>query len=801
MYQSNGGINIGYGGDRFVKYGKSKKGKDNSFISNLFYDYSLDVSKINNSLNNTEVIQTELIRNRKYTESILANSILTAHPIYTTTGASNNPCLNFDNEDKKSILRIDVPEGNSDISDFSFIVVTTPKNTINIFPPETNSGVSAFSYWSNTTDSHKGLIRSIGNRDSTTSGSTVYPSNFNLIVGINGIIYMENRWGFAAAIICQQVPITSTVVISVKRTIDSVTLKINNDLVYTRNFSQRMVSFSMIEIGEGYTGTDNGYVGELNEFVFIRNNYPQSDLDNEALLLKNKWIDNNITYIKSYGLQYNPDIPLEALNKRPIYNYQRKDYDLLSLSPLLWLDANDSSTLNLVGSKVALWNDKSGNGYHAIQSSDSSRPSYTTRQEDNLPVVRFSSQSLAISNLVLTGNTFDVFVVASMESSTGNFSRLLTASIAGQSDWNNSSSWVMIDRYSSDPTIHSEHSSQRTAQFRVDFGKLYLLNPRFTPSNFSFTAETNLIGTTNGTGVLNTTNGVLIGTNTWVGDVSQILIFNRNLSLEERQIVEGYLTEQTNLKSSLPTNHPYKNLALDIKLGTIVNIPNWNVKYQRPKARTLYEYNLFDVNSLAPLAWYDASDLESITLVDGNRVSQWADKSGNGWDAIENTASARPTYNQYQQNGKPLITCRGGGIGMTTSLSLSTPYSIVLICRQAHAGGRVVQSSSINCLMAPSRSENAFYANGTVRYDPVVPVNSFGIVTMIIGGGNSEVWYNNLNYGSNTHGSWGIFVIATRGQFNENPEAEIAEIIIFNRRLSTEDRLKIQEYSLNKWGI
>jgi len=504
---------------------------------------------------------------------------------------------------------------------------------------------------------------------------------------------------------------------------------------------------------------------------------------------------------KKIGLHYNPDIPLEALNKRPTYNYQRRDYDLLSLSPLLWLDANDSYTLNLVGSKVALWNDKSGNGYHAIQSSDSSRPSYTTRQEDNLPVVRFSSQSLAISNLVLTGNTFDVFVVASMESSTGNFSRLLTASIAGQSDWNNSSSWVMINRYSSDPTIHSEHSSQRTAQFRVDFGKLYLINPRFTPSNFSFTAETNLIGTTNGTGVLNTTNGVLIGTNTWVGDVSQILIFNRNLSLEERQIVEGYLTEQTNLKSSLPTNHPYKNLALEIKAGAIANIPNWNVKYQRPKARILYEYSLFDVNSLAPLAWYDASDEESITLVDGNRVSRWADKSGNGWDAIENTASARPTYNQYQQNGLPLITCRGSGIGMTTSLNLSTPYSIVLICRQGHAIGRVLQSTSNNCIMAPSRSANAFYVNGTVRSEGIVSLNSFSLTTMVIGGGNSEVWYNNVNYGSGTHGNWGTFTIATRGQFNENPEGEIAEIIIFNRRLSTEDRIKIQEYSLTKWKI
>jgi len=48
--------------------------------------------------------------------------------------------------------------------------------------------------------------------------------------------------------------------------------------------------------------------------------------------------------------------------------------DLLSLSPSLWLDANDNSTITLVSEAVSEWRDKSGNSRHAIQSMINSRP-------------------------------------------------------------------------------------------------------------------------------------------------------------------------------------------------------------------------------------------------------------------------------------------------------------------------------------------------------------------------------------------------------------------------------------------
>lgn len=60
-------------------------------------------------------------------------------------------------------------------------------------------------------------------------------------------------------------------------------------------------------------------------------------------------------------------------------------------------------------------------------------------------------------------------------------------------------------------------------------------------------------------------------------------------------------------------------------------------------------------------AWYDASDLKTITLVSGN-VSQWNDKSGNGFNVSQATAGNRPPFIQYPSFGSgPMGNGFGGG--------------------------------------------------------------------------------------------------------------------------------------------
>ena len=55
-----------------------------------------------------------------------------------------------------------------------------------------------------------------------------------------------------------------------------------------------------------------------------------------------------------------------------------------------WYDAADTSTITLSGSNVTQWDDKSGNGYHLTQGTDSRRPQSGTRTMNTRNVLDYS---------------------------------------------------------------------------------------------------------------------------------------------------------------------------------------------------------------------------------------------------------------------------------------------------------------------------------------------------------------------------------------------------------------------------
>ncbi|MEY3004925.1 MAG: Cyanophage, partial [Pseudomonadota bacterium] len=67
--------------------------------------------------------------------------------------------------------------------------------------------------------------------------------------------------------------------------------------------------------------------------------------------------------------------------------------------------------------------------------------------------------------------------------------------------------------------------------------------------------------------------------------------------------------------------------------------------------------------------WLDADDAATITL-NGSNVSQWRDKSGNGWHMGQAVASAQPAYVTGGLNGKAIIRTDGGDRLDNTATSL-----------------------------------------------------------------------------------------------------------------------------------
>ena len=98
-----------------------------------------------------------------------------------------------------------------------------------------------------------------------------------------------------------------------------------------------------------------------------------------------------------------------------LWRGQATSFNPLSISPLLWLDASDPSTLytdsgltTLVsadGDPVGGWLDKSGNTRHATQASGTNKPAYKTAIKNGLSSIRFDGVNdvLSSSQFALSG--------------------------------------------------------------------------------------------------------------------------------------------------------------------------------------------------------------------------------------------------------------------------------------------------------------------------------------------------------------------------------------------------------------
>ena len=88
-------------------------------------------------------------------------------------------------------------------------------------------------------------------------------------------------------------------------------------------------------------------------------------------------------------------------------------FDPAQLSPALWFDASDLSTITESSGSVSEWRDRSGNSRHVTQAAGTSQPALITNGMNGLPVVRFdgSSDRMDTASLTLTGRQHHLMVV------------------------------------------------------------------------------------------------------------------------------------------------------------------------------------------------------------------------------------------------------------------------------------------------------------------------------------------------------------------------------------------------------
>jgi hypothetical protein len=217
----------------------------------------------------------------------------------------------------------------------------------------------------------------------------------------------------------------------------------------------------------------------------------------------------------------------------------------------LWLDASAPETLfdattggSLVAAdgSVARWEDKSGNGRHATQSTSGNRPLRKTNQQNGLGALLFdgSNDTLALPSVTIPAShtVFSVFVRATAS--------IHSIALGSEVEPGNVrySAWWFTDNivYSNSNGQFSTHGNASTST-----GAFVMVDTRTaTTSVVTRRNGSQLASVTSGSAVTNSASGTWthvgsVGSTVHSGNLCEIIVYNTALSDTDRAAVESYL--------------------------------------------------------------------------------------------------------------------------------------------------------------------------------------------------------------------------------------------------------------------
>lgn len=264
-----------------------------------------------------------------------------------------------------------------------------------------------------------------------------------------------------------------------------------------------------------------------------------------------------------------------------------------------------------------------------------------------------------------------------------------------------------------------------------------------------------------------------------------------------------------NLFSNLPTARPGNTYCAEFKLT--VGTPRYygNFTPIRPSTNNEgYAYTRPTPESFPGLSvWYDAADVDTLTLDSSGAVSAWADKSGSGRNALQAVADKRPGIKSYWKlNG---VACpRFDGINddlVTAAFTLNQPTTIFVAYSSMTdqtatlvdgAGGRnqLYLSAVTNTLSA--------FAGTALNGSAATTRGNANVATGVFDGASSYVRHNAAQSATADVGSSNLsggFVLGTASDGLYRFNGMIAEVLVYDRALTTTQIIQIEDYLGRKW--
>ena len=467
----------------------------------------------------------------------------------------------------------------------------------------------------------------------------------------------------------------------------------------------------------------------------------------------------------------------------------------------LWLDGADSSTVTGTTS-VTQWRDKSGNGRNTTTTG-------TVSYANSGISITTSSSYLtgSFGSPDYTGTTLSCFIVASMNSASGSVARLLGLGKVGTQDWDNLASMIAFAR-GGGLVLRTYRNSQTLASppSIPAYDTRFLASSGQTSSATFMSINGGTISTQSLSGAF-AINAYRIGhdlapddvNEQFNGVINEIIVYFSELTTTQRQSIEGYLARKwgfTSMYSALPSIHPFSSIRPHLRTFQPADIPGCQL-------------------------WLDGADQGSMTL-SGSTVTQWSDKSGNGYhmntlpvSASWTGTAAYPTIGTSINGLQTVKFLAQSGLKQPTTLDgvknlfwvgriaapdgTAGPYAAPIYFLLGHDtlydwhgdfyGSKFVttgaaQSGITSATASLFTSDSNAVTNAT--FGNVNMPSAPNISLLSVSGITGSTRYQGICYDRDCHPGWC---------------GDLAEVIVFNTALTTSQRQQIEGYLAHKWGL
>lgn len=443
----------------------------------------------------------------------------------------------------------------------------------------------------------------------------------------------------------------------------------------------------------------------------------------------------------------------------------------------LWMDAADKGTILDSADAVDQWISKSSITNKATQTG-SKRPTTNTRTRNGLNVIDFDGVDdlMVLDNQpILAREARTIIVVGLGDVPVNNILLALSHSPPISGELYTVTTEIGLIIFNADRKFANDVIDDGINPAIVIFTNQAISDLTYDVSNFQAYKNGALITSTS---VLNPTTtidtrvsdasigdeGTVGGPNRLNGFIGEIFIYDRVVSLSERQQIDSYLFNK------------------------------WDIALQ--------EFSPLDLN---PELWLDATDASTITIT-GSGVSIWADKSFHSNDFTQATDAKRPLFDDA--NDKITFDATTQSLRITTLPGTTDPVMVFFVAENVGQGGGgagyFFEANSGSDQSFRSVSPNARMGAGLnleyAKSDPYVQ----WVSSMLFDGASSEVWDNGVSSvtGDVGAGSWstsGLMLGNNSGE-NRGLDGSIYEFIVINRELTTAEHNQLGNYLADKHG-